>query len=142
MPVYRLRLAFFLLGVLLIVPAGHPRSGEPVPGEDPDLSLAADRNTGLSPLLVTVTGRLEGLPAGEETFCHPGVLWTVWDLDRDLVSRSASDPRCHHLPGQGHTPLVFSRSFQFDTGNHLCRLTVLGSNGSRLDSNFVRIRVR
>lgn len=142
MPDRRFSLALCVLGALLLFPAGNPRSGEPVPGEDPGLSLAADRNTGLSPLLVNVTGRLERLGAGSETFCHAGVLWTVWDLDRDLVYRSASDPRCHHLPGRGHTPLLFTRAFQFQTGNHLCRLSVLGRNGTRLDSNFVRIRVR
>ncbi len=134
--------------LLLLMPAGTVLSGrkpdlagEGESGTKAKVRITTDRNTGFSPLPVTVKARLSGIPLHDEGFCHPGVTWIIWSLDEDKVTRSSSQPRCHHAVGDAVTPISFTKSFVLGPGNHLCRLTVRGRQGEVLTSNFVRFRV-
>jgi hypothetical protein len=108
---------------------------------DLELQLSSDRNIGYSPLSVTVYGKMHGLHGANGNFCHPGVTWIIWNVDRDLVTRSTSDPRCHHLGDKPYNPVVFKRSLKLGPGTHMCRLMVQGKDGRLVSSNYVRVEV-
>ena len=134
--------------LLFLMPTGTVLSGkkpdmegEGKAGTKAKVRITTDRNTGFSPLPVTVKARLSGIPLQDEDFCHPGVTWILWSLDADKVTRSSSQPRCHHKAGDSVTPVSFSKTFVLGPGNHLCRLTIRDRQGEVLTSNFVRFRV-
>jgi hypothetical protein len=136
-----------LAGLLLILPAAPglaPASNLHAAGEagmELDLELSANRNVGFSPLSVSVTGKLHGIHGGNGNFCHPGVTWVLWNVDKDLFARSTSDPRCHHVKGRAYNPVVFKRSFTLGRGTHMARLIVQGKDGRMVSSDYVTIEV-
>ena len=121
--------------------AGNRPGTVPAPGGDPKLKITTDRNTGFSPLSVTITGEMRGLAEESGNFCHPRVIWTVWDTSRDLYLRSATDPRCLHRPDRTEAPFFFRKAFTLPTGSHMARLSSQGKDGRLISSNYVHVEV-
>ena len=138
--------ALVAAGTIFAAAPGRGNTGEaagmvPAPSGDPKLRITTNRNTGFSPLSVTLTGEMRGLAVVPGNFCHPRVIWTVWDVNRNLYMRSATDPRCLHHPDLAEAPFFFRKSFTLPAGSHLCRLAIQGKDGRLISSNYVRVEV-